>query len=146
MTPPGPGDPPVPPRPGSAGDEGTDSRPGTSEAVFADPTRRTYLAQERTLLAWWRTALGTIGIAVAIGSLLPKVTHLPKAPFIGLGAGYAALSLWFVLLGAYRQWTGEYALARRRYLGLNRGMLIALSVYMTALMAATAWVLFWGPG
>ncbi len=102
MTPPGPGDPPVPPRPGSAGDEGTDSRPGTSEAAFADPTRRTYLAQERTLLAWWRTALGTIGVAVAIGSLLPKLTQLPKAPFIGLGAGYAALSLWFVLLGPER--------------------------------------------
>jgi hypothetical protein len=87
-----------------------------------------------------------MAVAVAIGSILPKLTQLPKAPFVGLGAGYAALSLWFVLLGAYRQWTGERALARRRYLGLNRHMVTALSVYMTALVAATAWVLFWGPG
>ncbi len=146
MTPPGPGGPPVSSRSESVDSEGGDSRPGTSEAVFADPTRRTYLAQERTLLAWWRTALATIGVAIAIGSILPKLTGLPKAPFIGLAAGYAALSLWFVLLGAYRQWTGEHALAQRRYLGLNRGMVTALSVYMTALVAATAWVLFWGPG
>ena len=146
MTPPSPGGPPSPPGPGSPGGEGTDPRPGASEAVFADPTRRTYLAQERTLLAWWRTALGTMAVAVAIGSLLPKLAHLPKAPYVGLGAGYAALSLWFVLLGAYRQWTVERALARRRYLGLSQHMLTALSVYMTALVAATAWVLFWGPG
>ncbi len=91
-------------------------------------------------------ALGTIAVAVAIGSILPKVTERPKASFVGLAAGYAALSLWFVLLGAYRQCTGERALARRRYLGLNRHMVIALSVYMTALVAATAWVLLWGPG
>jgi uncharacterized membrane protein YidH (DUF202 family) len=137
---------PVPPEQGSAGDEHNDSPPGTREAVFADPTRRTYLAQERTLLAWWRTALGTVGIAVAIGSILPKLTQLPEAPYIGLGAGYAVLSLWFVLLGAYRQWTGERALAQHRYLGLTRHMLTALSIYMAALIAATAWVLFWGPG
>jgi uncharacterized membrane protein YidH (DUF202 family) len=135
----------VEPERGPAGD-GTRSRSGDSGAVFADPTRRTYLAQERTLLAWWRTALGTMAVAVAIGSILPKLTELPKAPFVGLGAGYAGLSLWFVLLGAYRQWANEHALAQRRYLGLSRGMVTALSVYMTMLIAATAWVLFWGPG
>jgi uncharacterized membrane protein YidH (DUF202 family) len=116
------------------------------EAVFADPTRRTYLAQERTLLAWWRTALGTMAVAVAIGAILPKLAQLPKAPFVGLGAGYAALSIWFVLLGAYRQWAQSRALAERRFLGLSRGMVAALAVYMTALMAATGGVLFWGPG
>jgi hypothetical protein len=28
-----------------------------------------------------------------IGSILPKLTNLPKGPFIGLGLGYAALSI-----------------------------------------------------
>jgi putative membrane protein len=123
-----------------------DSHRDANEAVFGDPTRRTYLAQERTLLAWWRTALATVGLAIAIGSILPKLTDLPKGPFIGLGAGYAALSIWFVLLGAYRQRTNEPALAERRYLGLRPGMVTVLTVYMTALMLATCWVLFWGPG
>jgi uncharacterized membrane protein YidH (DUF202 family) len=130
----------------SADDEGTDSTPDASEVLFADPSRRTYLAQERTLLAWWRTALGTMAVAVAIGSVIPKLAQLPKGPFVGLGAGYLGLSLWFVLLGGYRQRTGGQALAHRRYLGLNPRMVTALTVYLTALVAATAWVMFWGPG
>ena len=89
---------------------------------------------------------GRRAVAVAIGSILPKLAHLPEGPFVGLGAGYAALSLWFVLLGAYRQQANDHAFAERRYVGLRRGMVTALTVYMTALVAATAWVLFWGPG
>jgi uncharacterized membrane protein YidH (DUF202 family) len=123
-----------------------DSHHDTGETVFADPTRRTYLAQERTLLAWWRTALGTLAVAVAIGSILPKLSHQPKGPFIGLGAGYAALSIWFVLLGARRQRANDHALAERRYVRLERGMVTALTLYMTVLVVATGWVLFWGPG
>jgi hypothetical protein len=90
-------------------------------------------------------ALGTMAVAVAIGSIVPKLAQLPKAPFVVLGGGYAALSLWFVLLGGYRYLAGEVALARRSYLGLRRGMVIALSGYLTALLAATAWVMYWGP-
>jgi len=132
--------------PGSVGDDGIDPHRGTGEAAFADPTRRTYLAQERTLLAWWRTALGTVAVAVAIGSILPKLAHLPPAPYVGLGVGYAVLSIWFVLLGAYRQRANDHAFAERRYVRLKQGMVTALTVYMTALVVATAWVLFWGPG
>jgi hypothetical protein len=87
-----------------------------------------------------------LGVAVAIGAILPKLTNLPKTPFVWLGAGYAVLALSFVLVGLYRQWESNWALARRRFVGLNRGMILALSLYMTALVVATAWVLFWGPG
>ena len=75
MTPHGPGG---PSGPGSADDEGIGSHRDTGETGFADPTRRTYLALERTLLAWWRTALGTLAVAVAIGSILPKLAHLAR--------------------------------------------------------------------
>ena len=119
--------------------------PAPGAAIYGAPSRRTMLAHERTLLAWWRTALGTMAVAVAIGSILPKLAQLQKAPFVALGGGYAALSLWFVLLGGYRYLAGEVALARRSYLGLRRGMVIALSGYLTALLAATAWVMYWGP-
>jgi uncharacterized membrane protein YidH (DUF202 family) len=75
MTPP---EPSVQPEPGPAGDEGEHSRSGTSETHFSDASRRTFLARERTLLPWWRTALGTMGVAVAIGAIL---TDLPKDPW-----------------------------------------------------------------
>jgi hypothetical protein len=41
-------------------DDGERASPGTAEPHFSDASRRTYLSQERTLLAWWRTTLGTI--------------------------------------------------------------------------------------
>ena len=145
MTPPDRGDPSVPPEPGPSGNEGEHSRSGTSEPHFSDASRRTYLAAERTLLAWWRTALGTMGVAVAIGSIIPKLTDLPEGPLVALGGGYAALSLCFVLIGLYRHLAGEAALARRGYFGLSKGTVIALAGYMTALLVATACVMFWGP-
>jgi uncharacterized membrane protein YidH (DUF202 family) len=129
----------------SAHEPDLDSSIAANEADFGEASRNTYLAQERTLLAWWRTALGTIAVAVAIGSILPKLAQLPKAPFVVLGAGYAGLSLWFVLRGTYRNWTVDRALAQGRYRLLNRYMIIALSSYMTVLVAATTWVLFWVP-
>ena len=51
---------------------------GSGEAV--DATRRTRLANERTFLAWWRTALGTEGLALATGKLVPEVTDGPDGP------------------------------------------------------------------
>jgi uncharacterized membrane protein YidH (DUF202 family) len=123
-----------------------DSHRDANEAVFADPTRRTYLAQERTLLAWWRTALGTVGLAIAIGSILPKLTHHPKGAPHRTRRRVRGPERVVHPAGAYRQRTNEHALAERRYLGLKPGMVTALTVYITALVVATCWVLYWGPG
>jgi uncharacterized membrane protein YidH (DUF202 family) len=32
-----------------------------------DASRRTYLAEERTLLAWWRSGLAAFAVAVGVG-------------------------------------------------------------------------------
>ncbi|MEZ0292047.1 MAG: DUF202 domain-containing protein, partial [Solirubrobacteraceae bacterium] len=50
-----------------------------------DATRRTRLANERTFLSWWRTALGTQGVAVAIGKVIPEVSDGPHWPYVALG-------------------------------------------------------------
>ena len=44
--------------------------PGTAPLRDSAP-RRTLLAAERTYLAWLRTGLGAIGVALAVGRLLP---------------------------------------------------------------------------
>jgi len=84
MTPPGDGDPAVQPGENSADDNSAHPTHDGQEAVFADPTRRTFLAQERTTLAWWRTALSTLAVAVGIGGILPKLVNLPKGPYVAL--------------------------------------------------------------
>jgi uncharacterized membrane protein YidH (DUF202 family) len=109
---------------------------------FADPTRRTYLAQERTLLAWWRTGLGTIAVAVAIGRLVPAVAKAPRAPFLWIGVGFGLLALAMIVFGAVRQREVTRSLAQGEYADLNPAIVLALTTVMAALTIGTIVILF----
>jgi putative membrane protein len=109
---------------------------------FADPTRRTYLAQERTLLAWWRTGLGTIAVAVAIGRLVPAVTKAPRAPFLWIGTGFGVLALAMIVFGTLRQREVTRSLAVGEYADLNPAVVLAMTVLMAVLTVAAIVVLF----
>jgi putative membrane protein len=73
-----------------------------ADAAGADePDVRFTYANERTFLAWIRTALALIATGVAAAELLPKLAEpygrrILGLPFIALG-GYVAIA-------AYRQW------------------------------------------
>lgn len=67
-----------------------------------DATRRTYLAQERTLLAWWRSGLASFAVAIGIGRLVPAILDVAAAPFVALGIGFGVLGFAFVSIGAHR--------------------------------------------
>lgn len=116
--------------------------PSEPDPEFGDPSRRTFLAQERTLLAWWRTAFAAIGVALAVGRLLPEIAHLPKGPFLVLGTGWGILALGLVSFGLIRHRAGERAIRAGSYLHLSPQWLLAFTGYMLALMAATIAALF----
>jgi putative membrane protein len=82
---------------GSQDDErqvrGTD--PGRDSAP-----RRTYLAAERTYLAWLRTGLASIGIALAVGRLIPALIDASQTAFAVLGVGYAILGVFLIIYAA----------------------------------------------
>jgi uncharacterized membrane protein YidH (DUF202 family) len=109
---------------------------------FADPTRRTYLAQERTLLAWWRTGLASVATALAIGRLLPAVASVPKTPFMWLGAGFGLLALAQIAFGTWRHWAVSRALREGRYDELPLAAVVAMAAYTAALIGAAVVVLF----
>jgi len=109
---------------------------------FADPTRRTYLAQERTLLAWWRTGLGTIAVAVAIGRLVPAVSKAPRAPFLWIGTGFGVLALAMIVFGALRQREVTRSLAEGEYTELNPLVVLAMTILMGILTIAAVVALF----
>jgi putative membrane protein len=70
-----------------------------------DATRRTWLASERTVLAWLRTGLTATAVALAVGKVVPVLRTGGAAwPFVALGAGYAVLG---VLIVAYGLWRGR---------------------------------------
>jgi putative membrane protein len=81
-----------------------------SEQTGVDATRRTRLANERTFLAWWRTALGTEGLAVAVGKVLPEVTDDAHWPYVVLGLILALLGAALAAVGWWRHQTVDRAL------------------------------------
>ena len=83
----------------------------TVPASAVDATRRTRLANERTFLAWWRTALGVEGLALATGKLVPEVTEGTQWPYVALGALLALLGAALAMTGWWRHATVEHALS-----------------------------------
>ena len=94
--------------------QGMQPRP-TEERDLADSApRRTWLAAERTYLAWLRTGLGALGLALAVGRLLPALVDADHTAFGVLGAGYGLLGVFVLFLGAYRAQRVRSALAAGR--------------------------------
>jgi putative membrane protein len=77
--------------------------PPTPAPLAADVVQRTSMAAERTWLAWWRTALAATVGSLAVGRLAPEVLNVAPWPYVVLGAGYAALAVGMLVIGARRQ-------------------------------------------
>src|SRR5262245_2706513 len=83
----------------------------SSPPTGVDATRRTRLANERTFLAWWRTALAVEGLAVATGKLVPEVTTGPDWPYVAVGTAFALLGATLAFTGWWRFATVEHRLS-----------------------------------
>jgi putative membrane protein len=104
------------------------------EAV--DATRRTRLANERTLLAWLRSALTCVAVAIGVAKIVPGVTGAPRWPFEVLGVGFAVLAALFAVVGARRFVGIERALAAGEFSPISTrvvALLVALTVALTLL-------------
>jgi putative membrane protein len=90
----------------------------TSEAW--DAIRRTRLAAERTELAWWRTALTSIAVAVGVGRVVPELSGTTTEwPYVVVGVGFALYSVALFGYGSMR--------SRRVERAVDRGEMIASS-------------------
>ncbi len=115
----------------------TTPTPDAPDADAQDPSRRTWLAAERTWLAWWRTGVGAAAVAIAVGRVLPDVTHGARWPFRLMGIGYAALAVAVLVLGAVRQRHAAQALRRGGYDELSSSLVMWLTAAAVALATAT---------
>ena len=101
-----------------------------------DATRRTWLAGERTVLAWLRTGLTATAVALAVGKVVPDLRAGGTTwPFIVLGAGYGILGVLIVAYGLHRGREVDRAIRAGRWLTLDEramwligGLAIALGV------------------
>ena len=104
---------------------------------WPEASRRTYFAQERTLLAWWRTGLATAAIAIALGGLLPKVSSVPRERLVGLALGYGVLALIFIIGGTLRERSSHAALGRNEFAEISTKLVVAVTSYLTLLIILT---------
>ncbi|HEY1236801.1 MAG TPA: DUF202 domain-containing protein [Solirubrobacterales bacterium] len=85
-----------------------------------DAIRRTRLAAERTELAWWRTALTSIAVAVGVGRVVPELSGSnTEWPYVVAGIGWALYSVALFAYGSVR--------SRRVETALDRGTMIPSS-------------------
>ncbi len=110
----------------SDGLKGTDSAP-----------RRTWLAAERTYLAWLRTGLGALGLALAVGRLIPALVDVSHVEFGLLGSGYGVLGIYLFVMGAYRAGQVRAALTAQRPLPSDARAMWVLTIMSSVLAALT---------
>ena len=108
-----------------------------------DYSRRTLLANERTYLAWWRTGLTTLTVALAVARVVPGLSDsTTQWPYTVVGVCFALLGIACIAYGERRRISvdravrqGEFVSADPRLtLGLTAGgvlMGVALVVLIT---------------
>ena len=97
-----------------------------SEAV--DATRRTHLANERTQLAWWRTGLTALALAIGIGRVVPELdSSATQWPYIVTGVGIALWGVLAIAYGSSRRSAVDRALEQGRFHHAQEWQLRALA-------------------
>jgi putative membrane protein len=115
-----------------------------TEPGVEDATRRTRLANERTYLAWWRTGLTSIAVAVGVGRLVPDVSEVTRWPYEVVGAGFGLLGIAFMWFGYARERAVEQALDRGSFAPVGVRLPLALVVAGAVLGAAAVLIVIFG--
>jgi putative membrane protein len=117
----------------------------TDERQFPEASRRTYLANERTELAWWRTGLTALAVSLGVGRLIPELGGGPNWPYAVIGAGYAILGTGFIVYGSLRERAvrrafekGEFAFPDTRVFAALTALAVLLGVATFVLVVAEA--------
>jgi len=107
-----------------------------------DALRRTRLANERTYLAWLRSALTALAVAIGAGKIVPGVADVSAWPFELLGAGFAVLALVLVVGGLLRFLQVETALEAGGYAPLKGRDALIVGIVAGVLAVATFALVF----
>jgi putative membrane protein len=112
--------------------------PGGPDEGDRDAIRRTHLANERTQLAWWRTGLTALAVALAIGRVVPELGHSSiQWPYTVVGAGFAVYGVALILYGNIRARAVIEALRGGRFIEAPGGAMTSLTGAGIALGVAT---------
>jgi len=115
------------------------SEPEPTQDEVVDATRRTRLAAERTELAWWRTGLKALAVALGVGRVVPELDRvLPRWPYVIAGVGFAVWGIVALAYGSARARSIDAALDRGGFREPPAWILLALTWGGAALGVLTA--------
>jgi putative membrane protein len=102
-----------------------------------DYSRRTLLANERTFLAWWRTGLTALTVALATARVVPELSNAgTQWPYSALGIGFGLLGLVCIAYGQQRRLAVDRAVRRGEFADPSAALTTALTVGGVLLGAA----------
>jgi putative membrane protein len=118
--------------------------PKPDPAQLVDATRRTYLAGERTQLAWWRTGLTALAVALGVGRVVPELSgNGARWPYVIAGVGFALWGIFAIAYGTANREAMQKALREGRFheaptwplrtlsvAGIGLGLLTALLILL----------------
>jgi putative membrane protein len=114
-------------------------KPESNPAQLVDASRRTYLAGERTQLAWWRTGLTALAVALGVGRVVPELSdNGARWPYVIAGVGFALWGIFAVAYGTANREAMEKALREGRFHEAPTWPLRTLTVAGIALGLLTA--------
>jgi putative membrane protein len=121
-----------------------DASVGDRSIDAEDASRRTFLAEERTYLAWLRSGLAAIAVSLAVGRLLPELLDEDQGVYRMLGIGYGLLGIFLIGYGAVRQRALERQLLAGGFAPLPPWVLATLGTVGCTLGIATVATLLFG--
>lgn len=105
-----------------------------------DPDYRFSLANERTFLAWIRTALAILAAGVLLDQFSIK---LAPPLFVAILSGGLCLLAAFLSLMAYSKWRDyEIAMRHKRALPFSRAMVVLVGIVLSLSLVMTGLILF----
>lgn len=108
-------------------------------SVLTGDQRRTSLANERTQLAWWRTGLTALAVALAVGRLVPELgDRSTQWPYTVVGVGFALYGVALIGYGSLRSRAVDQADARGEFAPTPVATFAALTMVGIALGLVTA--------
>jgi len=120
-------------------------KPDPNPAQLVDASRRTYLAGERTQLAWWRTGLTALAVALGVGRVVPELSKTASTwPYVVAGVGFAFWGIFALGYGTANRKAMEKALREGRFHEATAWPLIALTASGIALGLLTALLILLG--
>jgi putative membrane protein len=113
------------------------AEPETPAGSGTDALRRTRLANERTYLAWLRSALAALAVSIGTGRIAPGLVGGPEWPYRALGAAFGVLGLALAGCAFVRQRNVERAVTGGAYAPLDSRVALGLAAASVGLSLAT---------